>query len=69
MMRSCVDEDERLAAFLKVVAKIPQTWTCIRCKREFPNHPGGEVSYAVETIFKDGRQQAIGEICETCYKK
>lgn len=63
-------EEERLKAFMDVVAKIPPTWKCIKCGHEFPNHPGGVIPYARQTRRSDdGKAIIVGDICEKCFKK
>ena len=63
-------EEERLKAFLHVVAKIPLTWKCLVCGEEFANHPGGPMPYARQTkMSDDGKRVEVGEICRKCFEK
>ena len=60
-----------MEAFLSVARKIPPTWTCVECKREFDNGPGGEMSEAVRTEVvrqRDGYmlRRIVGDLCKTC---
>jgi hypothetical protein len=64
-------EEDRLKKFMEVVEKIPPTWTCFVCEREFPNHPGGEVPYAMATDWNhdSNSEVVVGEICKSCHEK
>jgi hypothetical protein len=62
-------------AFLSVVRKIPPTWTCVECKREFDNGPGGEMPWAVRTevvkqnggaILPPTKRVIVGNLCKPC---
>lgn len=58
--------------FEEAIAKIPLTWTCIDCGREFDNLPdeGSERPYGCRAAFdKNGREYVEGEICERCFVK
>ena len=63
--------DDRDKALLDVVAKMPRTWTCIRCDRESPTHPGAEIPYAQDRRWDDAKRQyvIVGDVCKSCYGK
>lgn len=53
--------------FREVVSKIPPTWQCIRCKKDFPNIPNGPFPYATEVrTNKEGVRYFYGDICQDC---
>jgi hypothetical protein len=58
-------------AFLNVVRKIPPTWTCVECKREFDNGPYGEMPWAVRTQQTQTFESVwlntiVGYLCKPC---
>jgi hypothetical protein len=62
-------------AFLNVVRKIPPTWTCVECKREFDNGPYGEMPWAVQTkivtqnsgaVRSTIKRVIVGDLCKPC---
>lgn len=58
----------RLEKFMEVVRKIPPTWTCLVCKDEHSNAPGGEMPEAYKTTWVErGKQIVLGHICKRCF--
>jgi hypothetical protein len=48
---------------------ISMTWTCIRCRKDFPGGPHDLAPYAIETKREGDRTVIVGDICEDCYRK
>lgn len=50
--------------------RLPTSWTCVGCKREFPYTPHGEMAYAFrwKTDPQTGRQVVEGDLCRGCAK-
>lgn len=60
---------ERDEAMMAVVRLMPMTWTCCRCKREFPNVPDQPGAYARDTKRVGNTVQIVGDVCRECYGK
>lgn len=60
-----------MSEFEDVVRKMPPSWHCVRCNREWPNSPRGphSVAYVTEMVqAPDGRfsRRIVGELCKDC---
>lgn len=53
-------------AFLR---RVPFTWHCVKCGKDFPDHPHSEQPFAFEVITnpETGWQTQGGNICRACH--
>jgi hypothetical protein len=63
-------EEERMRAFLDVTDRIPATWTCIGCGKEFDNSPDGTMPAGMRIGFnkRTGMRFIEGKLCTACMK-
>jgi hypothetical protein len=60
-------EQCRLCGFMRVVVRIPATWTCVICRRVFSNTPGDVQPVGVQTdVLPNGTRYTVGQVCGDC---